>query len=107
MRGALGRRGSSWAPTGASKILQKTLPMEGNFCPVLWGKVQVAGCWVWGFFTVHTVQKKPLSLWLRFPQKPGSPWEELGGGGKEWPGQDPVLLDLAGAALNGAGQGRR
>lgn len=92
MRGALGRRGSSWAPTGASKILQKMLPMEGNFCPVLWGKVQVAGCWVWGFFTVHTVQKKPPVTLAEVPTEARESLGGVGGGGEGRNGLDRTQL---------------
>lgn len=94
--GGCREEGKFWAHTGASKILQKRLPVEGNFALFCWRKVQVAECGVWGFSLY--VRKKPLSLWLRLPQKPRSPWED--GGGKAGPGQGPALLDLALAALN-------
>lgn len=76
--------GKFWAHTGASKILQKRLPVEGNFALFCWRKVQVAECGVWGFSLY--VRKKPLSLWLRLPRRPRRPWEDGGGEGRAWTG---------------------
>ena len=66
------------------------------FC---WGKVQVAGCWV---FSLHV--QEPLSLWPRLPQNPCSPWEERGGEGMAWTGPSS---SGSGPCCPGPGQGKR
>lgn len=68
MRGAVGRRGSSWAHVGASQILQKALAAPGGFCTVLLAKVQVAGCWVFSLCS-----GAPVTLAEAPPELPESP----------------------------------